>query len=82
MLSLNYSDINSNICLTRNSGLFLYEIHVLDLLGERITIVFDATNIEKLRNIQAKMIKNSTKSVSFSHVVNLLVSEGLKKFKI
>jgi len=50
-------------------------------MGARITIVLDSTNVEKLRNIQAKMIKTSPKSVSFSHVLNLVVAEGLKKFK-
>ncbi|MBC8516522.1 MAG: hypothetical protein ISR81_07580 [Nitrosopumilus sp.] len=51
-------------------------------MGNRITIVLDTMNTEKLRNIQAKMIRSSTKSVSFSHVLNLVVNEGLKKFKI
>lgn len=51
-------------------------------MGNRITIVLDTMNAEKLRNIQAKMIRSSTKSVSFSHVLNLVVNEGLKKFKI
>jgi len=50
-------------------------------VGDRITIVLDSTNAEKLRNIQAKMIRSSSKSVSFSHVLNLVVNEGLKKFK-
>ncbi len=50
-------------------------------MGDRITVVLNAGNIEKLRNIQAKMIRTSTKSISFSHVLNLVVSEGLKKFK-
>ncbi len=50
-------------------------------VGNRITIVMNSTNVEKLRNIQAKMIRNSPKSISFSHVLNLVVSEGLKKFK-
>ena len=50
-------------------------------MGDRITIVLESGNAEKLRNIQAKMIRNSSKSVSFSHVLNLVVSEGLKKFK-
>ena len=51
-------------------------------MGNRITVVLNASNIEKLRNIQAKMIRTSTKSISFSHVLNLVVSEGLKKFKV
>ena len=51
------------------------------MLGDRITVVLESSNVEKLRNIQAKMIKTSPKSVSFSYVLNLVVSEGLKKFK-
>ena len=50
-------------------------------MGIRVTIVIDENNAEKLRNIQAKLIKNSSKSVSFSHVLNRVVEEGLKKFK-
>jgi len=50
-------------------------------MGARITVVMNSSNVEKLRNIQAKMIRTSTKSISFSHVLNLVVSEGLKKFK-
>jgi len=50
-------------------------------MGARITVVMNSLNVEKLRNIQAKMIRTSTKSISFSHVLNLVVSEGLKKFK-
>jgi len=50
-------------------------------MGDRITIVLNSINVEKLRNIQARMIKVSPKSISFSHVLNLVVSEGLKKFK-
>jgi len=50
-------------------------------MGDRITIVLNSTNVEKLRNIQSKMIRTSPKSISFSHVLNLVVTEGLKKFK-
>ncbi|NNL58413.1 MAG: hypothetical protein HKP31_02965 [Nitrosopumilus sp.] len=50
-------------------------------MSNRITVVMDPSNIEKLRNIQAKMIKNTSSSVSFSHVLNLVVTEGLKKYK-
>ncbi|MCZ6582867.1 MAG: hypothetical protein O6761_06825 [Thaumarchaeota archaeon] len=48
----------------------------------RITIVLDDPLNEKLRSIQAELIQKSPKSVSFSHVLNLVVEEGLKKFKI
>ena len=47
----------------------------------RITIVLDESNAEKLRGIQSKMIKSSTKSVSFSRVINRVVEDGVKKFK-
>ncbi|MBI1662779.1 MAG: hypothetical protein IS860_04685 [Nitrosopumilus sp.] len=50
-------------------------------MGDRITVVLKTENAEKLRNIQAKMIRTSTKSVSFSHVLNLVLNEGLKKYK-
>jgi len=43
--------------------------------------VLDDGLSEKLRNLQAKMIKTSSKSVSFSHVLNLVLDEGLKKYK-
>ncbi|MDX1441317.1 MAG: hypothetical protein R3237_02535 [Nitrosopumilaceae archaeon] len=50
-------------------------------MGARVTIVLNDNNAEKLRNLQAKMIKSSSKSVSFSHVLNLILEEGLKKHK-
>jgi len=56
-------------------------MNIIFLLGIRVTILIDETNAEKLRNIQAKLIKTSIKSVSFSHVLNLVVEEGLRKFK-
>jgi len=50
-------------------------------MGSRVTIVLDDINAEKLRNLQAKMIKSSSKSVSFSHVLNIVLEDGLKKHK-
>jgi len=50
-------------------------------VSDRITVVIDTANVRKLRNIQAKMIATSPKSISFSRVLNLVVSEGLKKYK-
>ncbi len=50
-------------------------------MGVRITVVLDNSNVEKLRGIQAKMLRASTKSVSFSYVLNRVTEEGLKKFK-
>ena len=60
--------------------LFLYQIDV-QILCDRITVVIDTAKVRKLRNIQAKMIATSPKSISFSRVLNLVVSEGLKKYK-
>ena len=50
-------------------------------MGIRVTVVLDESNVEKLRGLQAKMIKSSTKSVSFSRVLNRVVEEGLKKIR-
>lgn len=50
-------------------------------MGIRVTVVLDSANVEKLRTIQAKLLRTSTKSVSFSFVLNRVVEEGLKKYK-
>jgi len=50
-------------------------------MGIRFTVVLDNSNLEKLRGIQAKLLRGSTKSVSFSSVLNRVVEEGLKKYK-
>lgn len=50
-------------------------------MGIRATIVLDELIMEKLRNLQSKMIRSSTKSISFSNVVNQVLEEGLKRFK-
>ena len=50
-------------------------------MGIRVTVVLDESNVEKLRVIQAKLLRGSIKSVSFSYVLNRVVENGLKKFK-
>ncbi len=47
-------------------------------MGERISIVLDDDLNKKLHDIQAKLIKESQKSVSFSAVLNDIVRTGLK----
>ncbi len=47
-------------------------------MGQRITIVLDDDLVKKLREKQAKLIKESTKSVSFSRVVNETLRKGIK----
>jgi len=50
-------------------------------MGLRVTVVLDESNVAKVRVIQAKLLRRSTKSVSFSSVLNRVVENGLKKFK-
>jgi len=45
----------------------------------RITIMLDDDIAKKLRLKQAKLLKTSTKSVSFSAVLNQTLREALKK---
>ena len=52
---------------------------LISQLGQRITLIFDNDLMKKLRVRQAKLIEKSTKSVSFSSVVNELLRKGLKK---
>ncbi len=50
-------------------------------MSDRITILLDNDMTKQLRQIQAKMITQTGKSVSFSYVLNLAVKEGLPKLK-
>jgi len=45
----------------------------------RVSIVLDDELFKKLRNKQAKLLKTSIKSVSFSAVLNQTLREALKK---
>ncbi len=47
-------------------------------MAKRITIMLDDDLVRKLHEIQAKQIKQSTKSVSFSHILNEVIRKGLK----
>ena len=44
----------------------------------RVTIVLDDDNDKKLRLRQAKLIRESSKSVSFSRVINDILRKHLK----
>ena len=48
-------------------------------MGKRITIVLDDDLVKKLHEIQAKQIRESVKTVSFSKVLNDTVRKGLKQ---
>ena len=47
-------------------------------MTNRITIMLNDANLKKLREKQAKLIKQSTKSVSFSRVLNDALGKCLK----
>ncbi len=47
-------------------------------MGKRTTIILDYDLLKKFHEIQAKQIKQSTKSVSFSRVVNEALRKSLK----
>ncbi len=47
-------------------------------MGKRVTVVLDDYIVKKLREKQAKLIKESVKSVSFSYVVNATLRKGIK----
>jgi len=47
-------------------------------MAKRITIMLDDDLVKKLHEIQAKQIKQSIKSISFSHVMNEVLRKGLK----
>ena len=48
-------------------------------MSQRITVVLDDDLTVWLRHIQAKQIKNSAHSVSFSRVLNDTLRKNLKK---
>ena len=47
-------------------------------MAKRITIMLDEDLDKKLRLLQAKKIREVSKSVSFSHVVNEVLRKSLK----
>jgi len=46
----------------------------------RITITLDPHLESRIRDIQARKITESKKSISFSNVINQILKEGLKEF--
>jgi hypothetical protein len=47
-------------------------------MSKRVTIVLDDDLLKKLREKQAKLIKESVKSVSFSSVINQILRKSFK----
>ena len=48
------------------------------IMGKRITVVLDDDLVKNLHEKQAKQIKESVKSVSFSSVVNMTLRKSIK----
>jgi len=48
-------------------------------MSKRITIMLDSDLDKKIRLLQARMIQNTTSSVSFSNMLNQVLRESLKK---
>ena len=44
-----------------------------------ITIVLSGELHKKLRDLQAKMLKDAKDNISFSHVINEVLTKGLKE---
>ncbi len=48
------------------------------MMGKRVTIVLKEDLVKRIRTLQAKRIKNSQSSVSFSKTVSDVVEKGLR----
>jgi len=48
------------------------------IMAERLTIMLNSDIAKKLRLLQAKRIKESASTVSFSRIVNEVLEKGLK----
>lgn len=48
-------------------------------MSQRVTIVMNDDNFKKLRLMQAKLLKETNSSVSFSKVINDVITLALKK---
>jgi len=51
-------------------------------MKDRITIILEKDIQRAARKLQGKMIQDSKENMSFSRLVNILMGEGLKKYKI
>ena len=47
-------------------------------MADRVTIMLNSDIAKKLRNLQAKKVKESGSSVSFSRVINEVLEKGLQ----
>lgn len=47
-------------------------------MADRVTIMLNSDIAKKLRTLQAKKVKESASSVSFSRIINEVLEKGLK----
>ena len=66
-----------NVIVLEQTTVYI-KIRKMSAMANRITIVLDEDIIQKLRNIQAKQIKDTSSSVSFSNIVNETLKKCLK----
>ena len=48
-------------------------------MAKRVTVMIDEDLDKKLRQLQAKMIQETSSSVSYSNVINHILHKSLKK---
>jgi len=48
-------------------------------MSKRVTIMLDMDLDKKIRQLQAKMIQNTSSSISFSRTLNQVLRDSLKK---
>ena len=60
-------------------GIFITEENYQIAVAKRITVMLDDDLIKKLREIQAKQIRETQKAISFSKVLNEYLEMGMKK---
>ena len=60
---------------------FLFRISFTNCveMAKRVTIMIDDELDKKLRQMQAKLIQKENKSISYSHVINVMLKNSMKK---
>lgn len=76
MVATKLLEFENNKIFERDVFIFIW---IIAIMGKRVTIVLDEEIYEKLRKLQAKMIQDSNKSVSFSRVINENLFKTTKK---
>lgn len=62
-----------------NESIFKYTVIFYYNMTKRVTIMIDDDNDKKLRDLQSKRIREEQCSVSYSRVLNDILSRSLKR---